>query len=320
MQRQQARAFCHTPTQGVPLRPKTLTDSSDAVANVPLLDERLTEDGYLFLGSLLNPRRVMNVRAQILDALEVHGWLEERSEPQEARPSKLIRREGDENWWLGYGAIQSLYDFHDLMHDKVLTTLVELLTDSQVVVHPRSIARVTYPASDYPTPPHQDFPLIQGSADVFTAWIPLGDISPEMGGLHILRGSHRGGLQAPIAAHGPGGLGVQADLDDDNWLTTNYRVGDVLLFHSLTVHYAPANRSDRLRLSADARYQRATDPIVAGSLLPHCHPNVASWDVLTSNWPDRRPLAVPENLTVVDQQAPMEAVAPESRIAFRGGI
>ena len=49
--------------------------------------------------------------------------------------------------------------------------------------------------------------------------------------------------------------------------------GDVLIFHSLAVHKGVSNRSDKLRMSMDARYQRASDPIAPGSLLPHSQPN-----------------------------------------------
>lgn len=126
--------------------------------------------------------------------------------------------------------------------------------------------------------------------------------------------SHKSGLQTPIAAHGPGGLGVEADVEDHNWTTTDYEMGDVVLFHAFTVHYAPPNRSDSLRLSGNARYQAVGDPVSASSLQPHCHPNVPAWDQLTAGWPDIEPIRTPTALQLIDPTAPMEARASESRL------
>ncbi|MBI4624697.1 MAG: phytanoyl-CoA dioxygenase family protein, partial [Verrucomicrobia bacterium] len=45
------------------------------------------------------------------------------------------------------------------------------------------------------------------------------------------------------------------------WLTTEYKMGDVLVFSSATVHASLDNHSDRYRLSADSRYQLASEPV-----------------------------------------------------------
>jgi hypothetical protein len=45
------------------------------------------------------------------------------------------------------------------------------------------------------------------------------------------------------------------------WLTTEFRMGDVLIFTLRTVHAGTDNESDALRLSTDTRYQPADQPI-----------------------------------------------------------
>ena len=45
------------------------------------------------------------------------------------------------------------------------------------------------------------------------------------------------------------------------WLTTDYRMGDVLIFTMRTVHAGTDNEIDPLRLSTDSRYQPANQPI-----------------------------------------------------------
>ena len=45
------------------------------------------------------------------------------------------------------------------------------------------------------------------------------------------------------------------------WLTTEYQMGDVLVFGMGTVHASLDNQSNGYRLSADSRYQLASEPV-----------------------------------------------------------
>ena len=54
--------------------------------------------------------------------------------------------------------------------------------------------------------------------------------------------------------------GVPLERISQGWLTTDYRPGDFLIFHSLMIHRALPNISDRIRLSLDARYQPISEP------------------------------------------------------------
>src|SRR5581483_1806253 len=238
------------------------------------LTRRFHQDGYLFFRRLVDPELVWSVRRDIAHALAPLGWLAPDSDPVDAEPGDLIRREGDANWWDGYTAIQSLESFHRLAHDPALLAPVRVLAGDDVLVHPRKIARVTYPGSAFPTPPHQDYPLIQGGADVFTLWMPFGDCSQELGSLRLVEGSHRDGLREPVLAEGVGGVGVVVPEDETRWRTADFECGDAVIFLSLTIHCAPANASDRVRLSGDYRYQSVHEPVVEGSLGPHGWPAI----------------------------------------------
>ncbi|MEM7133032.1 MAG: phytanoyl-CoA dioxygenase, partial [Chloroflexota bacterium] len=62
-----------------------------------------------------------------------------------------------------------------------------------------------------------------------------------------------------------------------------FRSGDVLMFHSLTIHQGRDNvTEDRIRLSTSARYQRISDPVEAAALTPHW--GWADWEELYANW------------------------------------
>jgi hypothetical protein len=45
------------------------------------------------------------------------------------------------------------------------------------------------------------------------------------------------------------------------WLTAEYRAGDLLTFSTYTIHASLDNRSERIRLSSDSRYQLASEPV-----------------------------------------------------------
>ena len=80
---------------------------------------------------------------------------------------------------------------------------------------------------------------------------------------------------------GAGGMAVTDPLDG-TWVNIPFAQGDVLIFHSMAVHKGVPNSSDRLRMSIDARYQRVSEPIAPGSLLPHSQPN--TWENIYAAW------------------------------------
>ena len=112
----------------------------------------------------------------------------------------------------------------------------------------------------------------RGSANLVTAWVPLGDVTLEAGPLVVVEGSNR--FDDLIARY----RGVDVDRDglpgsfpEDavafaaargaRLLTTDFRAGDVLLFDMFTLHGSCDNRmgGGRVRLSCDVRWQLAAD-------------------------------------------------------------
>lgn len=268
--------------------------------STPLRDDggrlrgRLAEDGYLFFRRLIEPASVRAVREDVLSALDRAGWLAPGSPATDARPGPAIRREGADDFWDGYRRVQRVERFHRLAHRPEVRAVLRTLLADDVVVHPQKIARASFPRSCFTTPPHQDFRYIQGTTDTFTVWMPLGDCPAELGGLRVLAGSQDNGLLPVGSATGAGGLAVDVRDDHPDWVSTGYEAGDVLVFHSLTVHGAMDNTADRLRLSVDYRYQSAREPIARPSLTPHFFPKVPDWPELAAGWnPTDPPYASP---------------------------
>ena len=182
-----------------------------------------------------------------------------------------------------YHQMYCLPQFHRLQHHPCLVGLLQRLLGGPVLPHPRLIGRTIFPQREaFTTPPHQDFVPIQGTAQTYTAWFPLHDLPAAMGGLQVAAGSHQKGVYKFRPALGAGGLEVTDQLD--TWVGGPFEQGDVLFFHSMCVHRGAPNTGQSLRMSVDARYQRADAPIAPGSLEPHSQPH--TWEEIYAHWPD----------------------------------
>ena len=185
-----------------------------------------------------------------------------------------------------YDAVQKLESVHRLPHHPSLLALYKTLFNDDVLVHARHIIRMITPhPSVFPTPPHQDFPLIQGTQNTWTCWIPIGDCPRMLGSLQALRGSHKLGYLPIKPAQGAGLIAAQTcptEEHEDDWLEGDFAVGDVLTFPAFTIHKAlPCQFRDRIRLSFDVRYQPLSEPVEEKSLLPHCG---LTWEQVYEHW------------------------------------
>ena len=273
-----------------------LRDSTSILGDRGALLARAADDGYLFFRDLLPRARVLELREDILGICRAHGWVKEGTALADgiADADAADRIDPQEIAFCGVGIprrayeeVQRLESFHALAHAPALIELYGSLFNTDALPHPRHIARVMLPTrTNVPTPPHQDYIHIQGTKNVWTAWIPIGDVSRSLGGLSVLKGSQRDGLLPVKAAEGAGSLEVYLCNVDLEWLEEDYRAGDVLTFTSLTVHRSIPNRQpDRIRLSCDFRYQPANEPIEARSLATHC--DVLSWEEVYEGWTNR---------------------------------
>lgn len=275
-----------------PWQVSPLVDSSTLLDDPEGLQERATQDGYLFFRGLLPAEPLLRLRTELLQVIEQHGW---RHPFQDDHGDRIdvgaINRVHAEDLRPDIGVSTSAYEdaqrlerLHALPHHPALIKIYRtLFGGADVFVHPRHIARMMTPhQSLVTTPPHQDFPLIQGTTNTWTAWFPLGDCPTDLGGLAVLRGSHRQGYVPIRPAEGAGLIATQLCEGDTDWASTSYACGDVLTFSSHTIHAGmPARSGDRVRLSLDVRYQPSDQVIEEKSLLPHCN---LSWPEIYADW------------------------------------
>jgi ectoine hydroxylase-related dioxygenase (phytanoyl-CoA dioxygenase family) len=266
-----------------------LTESNTLLNQPDTMRARAWEDGYLFFRSLLDPKPILEVRQKITSICAKAGWLAPNTDPMEgiAQPD-ITWVSPHPEFMKVYNVILKVEEFHALAHEKPLITLFNTLFGEPTLVHARHIARIIFPQNvKYTTPAHQDYYHIRGTENCWTAWIPLGDCPQELGGIALLRSSHCEGLQSVQPAYGAGGVGIDTTSMPHEELSTDYRIGDVLVFHSLTIHRGLPNlTADRVRFSVDYRYQPLSQPVTASSFLPH-HGQI-TWEEVYADWKSER--------------------------------
>jgi hypothetical protein len=264
--------------------------SNSLLDNPKALRERLKEQGYLYLQHLLDPLPLLTLRHEITAILRDKGWLDHEADPKEAVGIGEIPVEGEPRYFEVYDEIQRLELFHALPHDMRLMDLMRRLLGERAYPHPLLIARLMYSDNmECTTPPHQDFPNNQGTPDLYTTWIPIGDCPKEMGPIAVIPGSHRVGVLPLEFSLGSGHRRsmLPEALRGKTWVTSNFSLGDVFVFHSLTVHRSLLNRSRRrFRISVDFRYQREGEPMTENCLFPQFKRQ--TWGEIYKHWKSRK--------------------------------
>lgn len=264
---------CH----GIPLETHhdafgELRDSSELVDDVAALRSRMQQDGYLLLRGLVDRDCVLAARREIMLKFAIIGEIDSINHSV-------------------MDGMQSSETFIDKVNLVAFTeSLRSGLAYNRVVEGPeimgffdRFLGEKTR-SFDFRWPRfmrhgegsgiHCDAPYItRGTTDLWSAWIPLGDVAMHEGALMILSGSH---LNEELrSSYGK----RDADREKIGWLSTDpvelrrrlggrwqsadFRAGDVLLFGPYLVHGSLDNNSPerRCRLSSDTRYLRDGDSL-----------------------------------------------------------
>ena len=263
--------------------------SNDAIDDAEELRRRMNDEGYLFFRKLQNPDQLKALRLDMLEVIREGGWLKEGSDLADG-VADLSRRctEGDIKYTDVYHEVYKLESFHQSGHWPEVLEMMQKIIGDTVFPYPHKIVRLWFPQyTEHTTPAHQDFVHFQGNYETYTCWTPVGESPIELGGLAILPGSHK--ENAVFDHHfslGAGALTVDTEKYPGNWVTTNYEIGDTLIFHCLTLHRALPNLTeDRLRISLDNRYQALGHPLNEHMLEPHLNTfSDITWDQIYAKW------------------------------------
>jgi len=259
-----------------------LRDSSAFTGDVAALRIRMAEDGYLFLRGYLDRDEVLAARRELLARAADEGVFVDGTDVMDGILNEDVRLSFRPDLTRNSAALAKV------LFDGPMMAFFGNYLESDISHFDYIWLRAVSPGKG--TAPHGDSVFMnRGTTDLYTAWTPLGDIDRELGGLIVLEQSHK--LDEIRNTYGqrdvdtyceddPNAEEYQAtgkwawngQLSDDpvglrerlgkRWLTADYRAGDVLIFTIYTLHASLDNQSsNRIRLSSDTRYQRASEPI-----------------------------------------------------------
>lgn len=259
-------------------------ESSDIVADGPALRERLQRDGYLFIRGLLPAARVRTVRSRLLTKAAAGGWLDPAS-PLEAGIADMAAacKDPEERYMKVFRGLWSDEELHRLRTHPRVIDLFSRIFGEPALAHPMFVQRNIFPQSgsfDFTTGSHQDRVHI-GGATSYAMWMPLGDCPREKGSLAVAAGSHADGILETKVGTGAGGMDICVPIPGA-WVTGAFTAGDALIFQDVTVHKALPNRTREIRMSFDARYQPASQPVADTNMAPYA--GCGTWDEVYAGW------------------------------------
>jgi hypothetical protein len=261
----------------------TFRRSEDIASDTAALRARIKEDGYLFLPGFFKRSTVLDARRVVTDRLAETGVLDLSHPSIQAKANLASSIDfGPEIGTLDNPSLDAI------LHRGPMMDFFAGFLGGTARYFEYTWFRTIPPGRG--TRPHCDVVYMgRGTKKLFTAWVPIGDISLQTGGLMILEHSHRKAnqlqgyterdvdeycLNAPDAeeiATGRKSWQWDGALSNnpvllreelgDRWLTTKFSAGDLVVFTMSTVHGSLDNCSDRIRLSVDCRYQLASEPI-----------------------------------------------------------
>ncbi len=259
-----------------------LRDSSDAADDFGELRRRFAEDGHLYMKGYLDRAEVLAARASLTERLAAEGVLDT------SRPHFEGFAAPGGGYTFKPGITNNNPAVQNLLYAGRLAEFYRQFFGEEVRHYDFTWLRAIGPGKG--TNPHCDLPYMgRGTHRHMTCWLPYGDISFQLGGLMVLEGSHRRmdllekyvyrdvdafcenkPNQAANAKAGKwsfsGTLSHNPPMVRNKfggrWLTTEYQAGDFLTFGMFLVHASLDNRTEnRLRISSDSRFQRASEPI-----------------------------------------------------------
>lgn len=238
------------------------------------LRARLARDGYLLLRAALDPETVLGFRRYYFESLAPSGLVEAGSDPVlglagSGTVDRQVLRD------VLFGEVVPGARYEEFCTQPAIREFFAWLLGGQVFLHKRKILRHTISGVQRrgaATMAHYDLVYLRdGSDQVLSLWVPLGDCPIERGGLVYLEGSHRR-MQAEEeqgtrrrAESMTADLPALADTYQSRWLAADYRAGDMVVHTAYMVHAALDNvdPGSVMRLSTDIRYQRADQAVDA---------------------------------------------------------
>ena len=246
-----------------------LRESNTLLNNAEALQERMEEEGYLLIRGLHDREAVLAARRQILEKLAAKGMLAPNTplmdgifNPDYPEPTSTGS--------MGNKALTQMPAFKAVVEGTPVMNFFRQFLGGDALTFDFKWLRTAGPGAGSPI--HCDIVFMgRGTQNLYSCWTPFGDVSLDMGPIVFCLASNR--FEQVRATYG------QADVDRDlieghfsdnpleivekfggRWATTTFSAGDVIIFSMFLMHASLVNTSDKIRITADTRYQLAAEP------------------------------------------------------------
>ena len=192
--------------------------------------------------------------------------------------------------------IAKLYSFQMLMLDPAIVQFVMALGLVLPVMQARPVFHVmshelAFEDGYFGFGVHQDWPALQSSLDMVTAWVPLVDVDRDLFALEVLPGSHVHGLL-------PGKAGDHIlEVDAAQYCSADFvaveaEQGDVVFMSGFALHRSgQRGRTGGVRLAASCRYENAMEQHFIAHSYPFSQHTVVNRELLFDNFPSAQQVA-----------------------------
>ena len=243
-----------------------LRESTAFLDDTETLRTRMQEDGYFFLRGFFDRPLIMKARHQILTFLAENGILKEGALLEEG-----IVASGKQPSGFPHEIVRQFDALLDVVNSPRIMDFFERFLGQPALTLDHKWLRAAGPGKNIGA--HCDIVFMgAGTRKLYSVWTALGDIPLEMGTLAVCLGSHKHEkLKSTYGAADAHQDLCEGIFDTEphavsralgcTWASTEFQMGDVVVFDMYLMHGSLDNQTDRIRLSSDTRYQAASEPV-----------------------------------------------------------
>eukprot|EP01130_Rhizamoeba_saxonica_P005431 TRINITY_DN2174_c0_g1_i1.p1 TRINITY_DN2174_c0_g1~~TRINITY_DN2174_c0_g1_i1.p1 ORF type:complete len:299 (+),score=67.89 TRINITY_DN2174_c0_g1_i1:934-1830(+) len=254
-----------------------MKDSSHLINDANALQARLSEDGYILLREFIPPEEVFEAREAILQCCAQENLLDDQynimlAVCKDVQKSAGLLKRMDIAYQLAVLKVLEHQNMYKLLEELLGGEVVTFAYKWLRAVHQHKFTGI-----------HMDRVYLGGATnDLYSIWIPLGDIPTYQGTLMVIPQSHTSekykSVREEYGINAVGPDGVSSGWYSDNaeefnkefnnevdWVSTDFKAGDVCIIGLDIIHMSTANLTNRYRLSCDTRWQPANHPVYNNS-------------------------------------------------------
>jgi ectoine hydroxylase-related dioxygenase (phytanoyl-CoA dioxygenase family) len=248
-----------------------LHESNDILGDLNALRSRMADEGYLFFRGLIDREVVLEARREIFLKYAIIGEIDSINHPVMEGIQQKDSYVDQVNLLAFTESIRTGVAYQNVVLNERLISFYEAFLGGKTRCFDFKWPRFVRPGEGCGM--HCDVVYVgRGTKNLWSSWIPIGDVSREEGSLIILENSHKAKAleeywrkdadRDKIGWLSEDPVALQKKLGG-RWLTTDFKAGDVICFSIYLAHAALDNRSpvSRCRLTSDSRYQLATEPL-----------------------------------------------------------